>query len=137
MLFSVCQFIFFELKSIKNLCTIRRYQLFDMNEWVWCFCVYAWPIATILKLKPKALYLCLYVYLSVKNIFLQPWRWGKWLRWLEHHPVHQRVAASIPGQSSYLGFRLSRLGAYGKEPIDVSLSLTPSSPSKVNRHILR
>ena len=26
-----------------------------------------------------------------------------WLSWLEHHPIHQKVAGSIPGQGTYLG----------------------------------
>ena len=26
------------------------------------------------------------------------------LSWLEHHPLHQKVAGLIPGQGTYLGF---------------------------------
>ena len=28
---------------------------------------------------------------------------ARWLGWLEHHPIHQKVAGSIPGQGTYLG----------------------------------
>ena len=28
-----------------------------------------------------------------------------WLSWLEHHPLHQKVAGSIPSQGTYLGGR--------------------------------
>ena len=47
-----------------------------------------------------------------------------WLSWLEHCPVHQNVAGSICGQGTYpgCGFYPSR-GTYGRQPIDVSLSL--------------
>ena len=61
-----------------------------------------------------------------------------WLGWLEHRPVHQKAAGSIPGRNTY-----------EKQQIDVSLSHrcfslslslflpSPSSPSKINKHTLR
>ena len=59
------------------------------------------------------------------------------LSWLEHRPIHQNVAGSIPNQ-----------GMYERQPINVSLShwcfspfLSPSLPrsslSKINEHSLR
>ena len=48
-----------------------------------------------------------------------------WLGCLECHPIHQNVVGSISGRCMY-----------GRQPIDVSLSL-PSSISKINKHILR
>ena len=32
-----------------------------------------------------------------------PWALARWLSWLEHSLVHQKVADSIPGQGTYLG----------------------------------
>ena len=32
-----------------------------------------------------------------------------WLSWLEHHPVHQKIAGSIPGQGTDLGCGLNPL----------------------------
>ena len=37
---------------------------------------------------------------------------ARWLSWLEHWPIHQKVASLIPG-----------LDTYGRQPIDVSLTL--------------
>ena len=37
---------------------------------------------------------------------------ARWLSWLERHPIHQKVVGSIPGWD-----------AYGRQPINVSLSL--------------
>ena len=39
------------------------------------------------------------------------WALAGWLSWLEHHPVHQKVAGSMPSQD-----------VYRRQPIDVSLS---------------
>ena len=54
---------------------------------------------------------------------------ARWLSWLEHHPIHQKVAGSIPGR-----------GAHGRQLVDVSLSLCVypalSSLSKINKCIL-
>ena len=36
---------------------------------------------------------------------------ARWLSWLEYHPIHQKVAGSIPGS-----------GMYGRQPVNVSLS---------------
>ena len=36
---------------------------------------------------------------------------AEWLRWLEHHPIHQKVSGSVPGG-----------GMNGKQSIDISLS---------------
>ena len=43
-----------------------------------------------------------YIFLALVN----------WLIWLEHHHIHQKVDVSIPG-----------LGAYGRQPISVYLTL--------------
>ena len=47
---------------------------------------------------------------------LRPWQ--VWLSWLEHRPIHQKVAGLIPNQDMYLdcGFN-TRLG---RQPINVS-----------------
>ena len=37
-----------------------------------------------------------------RNVFFALARWPVWL---ERHPVHRKVAGSIPGQGTYLGFR--------------------------------
>ena len=52
-----------------------------------------------------------------------------WLSWLECHPVNQMVVGSVPGQDTRLGCGFGPWwGAYGKQPIDVSLSLLPFPP---------
>ena len=58
-----------------------------------------------------------------------------WLSWLEHHPIHQKVASFIPGQGTYLGFEFDLwLGQVQKATnascVDVSLSL-----SQIYKHI--
>ena len=43
-------------------------------------------------------------------------------QWIEHLPVNQKIAGSIPSQGTCLGCtRGPLLGAYKKQPIDVSL----------------
>ena len=32
---------------------------------------------------------------------------ARWLSWLEHPSIHQKVVASIPSQGTYLGFRFT------------------------------
>ena len=68
-----------------------------------------------------------------------------WLSWLEHHPVHQKVAGSIPGQGTYPGCGFDPLSGSLPEA-DPSSSLTsmflslphlPFSLSKISKHILR
>ena len=55
--------------------------------------------------------------------------WLVWLCWLEYHPINWKIVSLIPSQGTYLGFGFGpRWGAYGRQPIDVSLSL-PLSPS--------
>ena len=46
-------------------------------------------------------------------------------QWIEHWPVNQRVASSIPSQGTYLGFGPAPpQGAHKRQPhIDVSLPL--------------
>ena len=49
---------------------------------------------------------------------------ARWLSWLEHHPLHKKAEGLIPSQGTYLGCRFSPwLGVYGKQLINVSLSL--------------
>ena len=61
------------------------------------------------------------IWTFIKRCF---WAQARWLGWLEHHPVHQKVARLIPGA-----------GAYG---IDVFLSHRCFSLSlKINKHVLR
>ena len=49
--------------------------------------------------------------------------WLVWLSWLEHHPIHQKFAGSIPSQGVYLGCGFS----WGmRQPINVSVSLSLS-----------
>ena len=52
---------------------------------------------------------------------------------LEHLPVPQKVAGSIPGQDPYLGCGfVSQLGHHGRQPINLSLSHSvcfPPSPT--------
>ena len=59
---------------------------------------------------------------------------------LEHHPVHQKIAVSIPGQGTDLGCRFnSRWGANGRQPKDIFSLISFSfsaSLSKINEHIL-
>ena len=56
---------------------------------------------------------------------------ARWLSWLKHRLIHQKVMGSIPGQDKYLGFGFDpQLGAYGWQPIcvshlDISLFLPP------------
>ena len=49
-------------------------------------------------------------------------------QWIELQPVNQRVAGSIPSQSTCLGYRPGpQYGAHERQPhIDVSLPLFPS-----------
>ena len=51
---------------------------------------------------------------------------ARWFSCWECCPVHQKAAGSIPGQSTYLGFRFDPQGMYDRHPIDVSLSLSLS-----------
>ena len=34
---------------------------------------------------------------------------ARWLGWLEHHPIHQKVEGLIPSQGTYLGCRFDPL----------------------------
>ena len=59
---------------------------------------------------------------------------ARWLSWLEHRPIHQKTAGSIPGRTG--GNRsmfLSLINVFHS----LSLSPPPSSFSKNNKHILR
>ena len=70
------------------------------------------------------------------------------LSWLEHHPVHQRVAGSIPSQGTYLrsGFGRDplltvRADAGGNQVmflshIDLCLFLSPSLSLQISDHVL-
>ena len=63
---------------------------------------------------------------------------ARWLSWLEHHPRHQSVLSSVPGQGIYLGCRFDP--QLGHIPEATHRCLSPSSPtpflSKVNKHLL-
>ena len=80
---------------------------------------------------------------------------ARWLSWLEHHPVYQKIGGFTPGQGTHLGCKSDCWsGRYGKQPVDVSLShwclsvflslspclslplSFPSSLSEMNKHIL-
>ena len=50
----------------------------------------------------------------------------RWISWLEHHPVHQKVVGSIPAQGTYLGWWYSPPLGYVQEATNQCLSLTPS-----------
>ena len=61
---------------------------------------------------------------------------AKFLSWLEHHPIHQKVAGSIPNYNTYVGHGLDPQPGHVWEAIDgISFSL-PSSLLKI-KHILR
>ena len=61
---------------------------------------------------------------------------AKCLHWSQHHPVHQRVAGSIPGQGTCLGCSFNPLSACigGNQLMSLSLAL---SLSKQSKHTLR
>ena len=48
-----------------------------------------------------------------------------WLRWLEHHVVHQKVVGLIPGQGTYLDCGFGPQSGSVQEGVD-HLSLSPS-----------
>ena len=56
---------------------------------------------------------------------------ARWLSWLEHRPVHQKVTGSIPGQGTCLGCRFTPQSEHIRgQPISLShinasLSLSP------------
>ena len=50
------------------------------------------------------------------------------LSWLEHHPVHQRVAGLIPGQDTYLGCRFNPHSGCILEATNWCFSLSLSLP---------
>ena len=55
---------------------------------------------------------------------------GDVAQWIEHRPVNQKVASSIPSQGTYLGCGPGlQLGACERQPIDVSLTHGCFSPS--------
>ena len=56
-----------------------------------------------------------------------------WLNWLEHHPIHQKIAGLIPSQETYLGCVFDPMSGHIWEAtnrcfchINVSLSLSLS-----------
>ena len=57
-----------------------------------------------------------------------------WLSWLEHLPIHQNFADSVPGQGTYLGCGFDPQLRCEKEATNWYFSL---SLSKINKHILR
>ena len=71
--------------------------------------------------------------------------WPVWLSWLQHHPVNQKSAGSIPGRDTCLGCRLGhRLGHVGEATdgyfsfISMFLSFSlflPSPLSKINKYV--
>ena len=64
---------------------------------------------------------------------------------MEHRPIHQKVASSIPGQSTYLGRGLDPQSGYVWEATNQCFSLTsmffsfalPSFLSKINKKQLK
>ena len=57
-------------------------------------------------------------------------------QWVGHRPAKQKVTGSIPSQGTYLGCGYGpRWGIHGRQPIDVSLSFSPSLPLflKINK----
>ena len=64
---------------------------------------------------------------------------ARWLSWLEQHSIHQKVVGLIPGQGTNLYHSLTLgQGAYGRQQINVSLTLISLSPApqKSIKHIL-
>ena len=63
-------------------------------------------------------------------IRMMKWALAGVAQWIEHQPVNQGVASSIPGQGTCLGCGPDpRWGACERQPhIDVSLALSPSPP---------
>ena len=60
-----------------------------------------------------------------------------WLSWLEHHPIDQNVAGSIPGQGTCLGCRFSPQSQRVGEATDWCFSLSVPSPLfKICKHVL-
>ena len=65
-------------------------------------------------------------------------------QWIDHLPASWRIAGSIPNQDTCLGCGWgAQLGAWEKQPIDVSLACFPPSlsqslplPLKVNKYNL-
>ena len=47
-----------------------------------------------------------------------------WLSWLEHHPIHQKVVSSTPGEGRYLGCGFDPQEEYIWETTDQPFSLT-------------
>ena len=48
----------------------------------------------------------------------------RWLCWLEHHPLHQNVVGSIPGQGTHLGFQFDPLLGRIREATNQCFSLS-------------
>ena len=64
------------------------------------------------------------------------------LSWLEHHPVHQKVRASTPGQGTYLGFEFKPSqgtwrGTSQCFPLTSMLTAHPLSPSLKSINIFK
>ena len=53
----------------------------------------------------------------------------RWLSWLEHYPMHQKVAGSIPSQSAYLRWGFNPWWGCVQEAIDQCFSLNKHIPS--------
>ena len=51
---------------------------------------------------------------------------AKWLCWLDHCPMHQKVVGSISSQGTYLGFVFDSQSRHVWEVTDVSLLLSLS-----------
>ena len=49
---------------------------------------------------------------------------ARWLSWLEHHPMHQKIVSSIPGQGKYLGWKYIIKSWFGKDCSSFCLIIT-------------
>ena len=82
------------------------------------FFLHLFPVSGLSAMFPLGFF---YQYIFKKLVTL-----ARRLHWLEHHLIQQKVAGSIPGWARAGGNRLMFLSLF-----------PPSSPSKINKHILR
>ena len=84
-------------------------------------------------------------YAVTKNILTSAL--ARWLSWLEHGPIYQEAAGSMPGQVTYIGCGFNPWLGCGQEATNKCFSLTLmyvflflplplSSLSKISEHIL-
>ena len=79
------------------------------------------PYVTFFYLSLSILSLIRTLIIGLKNHY---WPCPRWLSWLEHHPVDQKVVGSITSQGTYLScaFDAPGWGACGRQPINVSVT---------------